>query len=154
MNNVALGGRGDAPWDYYETLAGGLGAHARGEGLSAVQVHMTNTWNTPAEVLELELPLRVRAHAIRDGSGGVGRFRGGDGLVRELEFLAPASATLLTERRRRGPWGLAGGADGTPGRNTLNGDALPGKCELALQAGDRLRIETPGGGGWGRASGL
>src|SRR5690606_21744372 len=128
MNNVALGGSGAAPWDYYETLAGGLGAHARGPGLSAVQAHMTNTWNTPAEVLELELPLRVRVHAVRTGSGGAGRHGGGDGLVRELEFLAPATATLLTERRRRAPWGLAGGGDGAPGRNLLNGRPLPGKC--------------------------
>ena len=149
MNNVALGGRGDAAWDYYETLGGGLGAHARGDGLSAIQAHMTNTLNTPAEVLELELPCRVRAHAVRRGSGGLGRHRGGDGLVRELEFLAPATATLLTERRRRGPWGLAGGLPGQPGINDLNGTPLPGKCEIRLAAGDRLRVATPGGGGWG-----
>lgn len=149
MNNIALGGRGTGAWDYYETLGGGLGGHARGAGLSAVQAHMTNTLNTPAEVLELELPLRVREHAVRRGAGGAGRHRGGDGLVREIEFLAPATATLLSERRRRGPWGLAGGDDGAPGRNTLNGGALPGKCSIVVVAGDRLRIETPGGGGWG-----
>ncbi len=149
MNNVALGGRGVGAWDYYETLGGGLGGHALGPGLSAVQAHMTNTLNTPAEVIELELPLRVRAHAVRRGSGGAGRHPGGDGLVREIEFLAHATATLLTERRRRGPWGLAGGEDGTAGRNTLNGETLPGKCSIAVVTGDRLRIETPGGGGWG-----
>ncbi|MCA1798740.1 MAG: hydantoinase B/oxoprolinase family protein [Xanthomonadaceae bacterium] len=150
MNNVALGSRGSAPWDYYETLGGGLGAHAHGPGLSAVQAHMTNTLNTPAEVLELELPLRIREHAVRRGSGGAGLHGGGDGLVREIEFLAPATVTLLTERRRRGPWGLAGGSDGAPGVNQLNGDLLPGKCCIAADGGDRLRVETPGGGGWGR----
>ncbi len=150
MNNLALGARGAGAWDYYETLAGGMGAHARGPGLSAVQVHMTNTRNTPAEVLELELPLRVRTHAIRRGSGGGGRHRGGDGMVRELEFLAPATATLIGERRRIAPWGLAGGGPGRRGADSLDGIPLPGKCSVEVGTGSRLRIETPGGGGWGR----
>lgn len=152
MNNLAVGTRAGArPWDYYETLGGGLGAHAHGAGLSAVQAHMTNTLNTPSEVLELELPLRVREHAVRRGSGGAGQHYGGDGLVREIEFLQPATATLLTERRVRRPWGLAGGGAGAAGVNLHNGTLLPAKCCIEVRAGDRLRIETPGGGGWGPA---
>jgi len=146
MNNVAMGGPG---WDYYETLAGGTGAHADGDGLSAVHSHMTNTLNTPVEVLEMSYPLRVTRYAVRRNSGGAGHHRGGDGLVREYAFLAPASVTLLGERRELAPPGLAGGAPGQPGRNRLNGELLPGKCERHVRAGDRLRIETPGGGGWG-----
>lgn len=149
MNNLAMGADGERPWSYYETLGGGTGAHAGGAGLDAVQSHMTNTLNTPLEILEAEYPLRVRRYAIRRGSGGEGRHRGGDGLVREFEFLADAHFTLLTERRRRAPWGLAGGQPGSPGRNRLNGDLLPGKCEGRVGVGDRLSIETPGGGGWG-----
>lgn len=149
MNNVAVGARASRSWDYYETLGGGGGAHASGPGLSARQTHMTNTLNTPAEALELELPLRVRANAVRRGSGGRGMFPGGDGLVRELEFLEPATVTLLTERRRLPPWGLAGGAAGACGRNLLDGVELPGKCSVHVTAGARLRIETPGGGGYG-----
>ncbi len=149
MNNLAFGARGDRVWDYYETLAGGLGAHAGGPGLSAVQSHMTNTQNTPAEVLELDAPVRVRVNAVRRGSGGSGRHAGGDGMVRELEFLAPATATLITERRRHAPWGAHGGGPGAVGINRLDGTPLPGKCRVELAHGSRLRIETPGGGGWG-----
>lgn len=150
MNNLAMGDdRPGSRWDYYETLGGGMGAWHGGEGLSAVQTHMTNTLNTPIEVLETNYPLRVREYAIRRGSGGRGRHRGGDGLVREYEFLDQATVTLLTERRRQGSWGLAGGAPGLPGRNLLNGEALPGKATFRVGAGDRLRIETPGGGGFG-----
>ncbi len=151
MNNIAMGGQ-DAqgrPWDYYETLAGGMGAGPRGPGLSAVHSHMTNTRNTPIEALEMNFPLRLRRYALRDGSGGTGRHAGGDGLIREYELLAPAVVTLLTERRRHRPWGVAGGGPGQSGRNRLNGRELTGKCRIDGRAGDRLTIETPGGGGWG-----
>jgi len=153
MNNLALGARGERPWDYYETLGGGMGAGPRGGGLSAVQTHMTNTLNTPVEVLEASFPLRVTRYEIRRGSGGEGLRRGGDGLVREFQFLAPARATLLTERRRHPPWGLAGGQPGTRGANYHNGRAVAGKTSLELASGDRLRVETPGGGGWGTPRG-
>ena len=150
MNNLAMGSAAaERPWDYYETIGGGMGAGLQGGGLSGVHTHMTNTLNTPVEVLEGRFPVRVVQYALRRGSGGEGARRGGDGLVREYEFLAPAHFTLLTERRRHAPWGLAGGADAAPGRNLLNGHALPSKCEGGLQAGDRLRVETPGGGGYG-----
>lgn len=154
MNNLAMGHVGDLTgsggWDYYETIGGGMGAGAQGGGQSGVQTHMTNTRNTPVEVLEANYPLRVRRYAIRTGSGGEGQRRGGDGLLREFEFLAPASVTLLTERRRHFPWGLAGGSAGTSGVNRLNGDALPGKVTLNVKVGDILTIETPGGGGYGK----
>ncbi len=151
MNNVAMGARGERCWDYYETLGGGMGASHAGAGRSAIQTHMTNTLNTPVESLEMHYPLRVRRYLIRRGSGGAGRHRGGDGLIREFEFLADATVTLLTERRRHAPWGLEGGADGAPGRNLLDGCELPPKVCLEVRAGQRLTIETPGGGGWGAA---
>jgi N-methylhydantoinase B len=147
MNNIAMGARG---WDYYETLGGGMGGGPRVAGGSAVQTHMTNTLNTPVEVVEMHYPLRIRRYAIRRGSGGDGRHPGGNGLQREYEFTRAASVTLLTERRRRAPWGLLGGAAGQPGCNRLNGTPLPGKCQLQAAPGDRLLIETAGGGGWGR----
>ncbi|WJW76030.1 hydantoinase B/oxoprolinase family protein [Thiohalobacter sp. IOR34] len=154
MNNLAMGSRqAGASWDYYETLGGGMGGGPRHRGLSAVQTHMTNTLNTPIEVLEMAYPLRVLRYAIRRGSGGAGRHRGGDGMLREYQFLAPAEVTLLGERRRRAPWGLNGGAPGAPGENRLNGERLPGKVCLQVAAGDRLEIATPGGGGWGRPAG-
>ncbi|BAZ94921.1 N-methylhydantoinase B [Thiohalobacter sp. COW1] len=150
MNNLAMGARGPGgAWDYYETLGGGMGGGPQQPGLSAVQTHMTNTLNTPIEVVERFYPLRVNRYAIRRGSGGAGRHRGGDGLVREYEFLAPAQVTLLTERRTTAPWGLQGGAAGRPGVNLLNDRLLPPKVALAVAAGDRLTLETPGGGGWG-----
>jgi N-methylhydantoinase B len=150
MNNLAMGGAVvGAAWDYYETIGGGMGAGPLGGGWSGVQTHMTNTLNTPVEALEARYPLRVTGYALRRGSGGVGRSPGGDGLVRELEFLAPARVSLLTERRRHRPWGSASGGPGAAGRNLLNGQDLPGKVSLTVAAGDRLRIETPGGGGWG-----
>ena len=147
MNSVAFGDAA-AGWSYYETLGGGLGAARDYDGQSAAHSHMTNTLNTPAELLEMAYPLRVRRYAIRRGSGGAGRRRGGDGLVREYEFLAPAEVTLLTDRRRHAPWGL-GGKPGAAGRNALNGRELPGKTSFVATPGDRLKIETPGGGGWG-----
>lgn len=151
MNNLAMGARGDAAgsWSYYETIGGGMGAGARGGGLSGVQTHMTNTRNTPIETVEMSYPLRVSRYALRRGSGGSGRRPGGDGLVRELEFLAEATVTLLTERRRHAPWGLQGGGDGAPGENLLNDEPLPGKTTFQAHPGDRLTILTPGGGGWG-----
>jgi N-methylhydantoinase B len=156
MNNLAIGGlMGDAgrlaAWDYYETIGGGMGAGANGGGLSGVQTHMTNTLNTPVEVIESRFPLRVTRYALRRGSGGAGKRGGGDGLVRELECLEPARATLIGERRLHAPWGLEGGSAGQRGAQWHNGRPLPGKVALDLAAGDRLRIETPGGGGWGKA---
>jgi N-methylhydantoinase B len=151
MNNLAMGARGaDQSWDYYETMGGGMGAGPAGEGLSAVQTHMTNTLNTPIEVLESNYPLRICRYALRDGSGGQGKHCGGDGLVREFEFLKPTTVTLLTERRRHAPWGLQGAGDGLPGRNLRNGESLPPKVSLQLETGERLTVETPGGGGWGQ----
>lgn len=149
MNNLAMGARSDTGgWDYYETLGGGMGAGVDGGGLDAVQTHMTNTLNTPIEVLEAAYPLRIRRYTVRRGSGGAGRRKGGDGLCREYEFLAPAQVTLLTERRSHQPWGLLGGSAGLAGINRLNGCMLASKLALEVQAGDRLLIETPGGGGY------
>ncbi|MCY4017123.1 MAG: hydantoinase B/oxoprolinase family protein [Gammaproteobacteria bacterium] len=153
MNNVAMGAADSANgerWDYYETLAGGMGAGPRWPGLHARHSHMTNTLNTPVESLEMHYPLRVRRYALRAGSGGAGRNRGGDGLVREYEFLAPASLSLLSERRRIPPWGLQGGEAGQTGENQLNGKPLPAKCTLQVAAGDRLVLSTPGGGGFAK----
>jgi N-methylhydantoinase B len=151
MNNLAMGSREpNNEWDYYETIGGGMGAGPEGEGLSAVQTHMTNTLNTPIEVLETNYPVRIRQYAIRDHSGGSGLHAGGDGLVREFEFLKPAEVTLLTERRVHSPWGLQGGNDGKCGRNLYNNDELAAKQCLSVDVGDRIKIETPGGGGWGK----
>jgi len=146
MNNLTLG---DDTFTYYETLGGGQGACADADGPSGVHVAMSNTLNTPVEALELEFPLRVAEYALRRGSGGAGRFRGGDGVVRELEALAPMTFSLLTERRRHAPPGADGGAPGACGRNLLDGEELPSKARGALSPGQRLRIETPGGGGRG-----
>ena len=157
MNNIAMGYKGgDANgdqdgggWDYYETLAGGTGGGPQQTGLDGVHSHMTNTLNTPIESLELHYPLRLHRYSIRRGSGGDSKVhRGGDGVIREYEFLGPASLSLLTERRRHPPWGLNGGAPGRPGKNLLNGRPLPGKCSLSVKPGDRLSIHTPGGGAW------
>ena len=159
MNNLTFGGMREAgngkreTWTYYETIGGGQGASQGANGPSGVHVGMSNTLNTPIEVLELEHPLRVRTYALRRGSGGEGESTGGDGVIREFEALAPMEATLLTERRRHEPGGVAGGAAGAPGRNSLNDQTLPSKTTLRLAAGDVLRIETPGGGGWGSPKG-
>jgi N-methylhydantoinase B len=158
MNNLSFGGtdpRATQAFAYYETIAGGMGASPRAAGLSARHTHMTNSWNTPVEAFEHQFPLRIVSYRVRRGSGGVGLHRGGDGIVREYEFLAPAEVTLLSDRRERGPWGLAGGNAGEPGRNTLirvgRQLPLPAKTRFEVRQGDRLRIETPGGGGWGSA---
>ncbi|MBW3660127.1 MAG: hydantoinase B/oxoprolinase family protein [Gemmatimonadetes bacterium] len=155
MNNLAFGGLKDDghPFTYYETVAGGAGGHPDGPGASGLHTHMTNSLNSPIEALERALPVRVRRYAYRRGSGGAGRRPGGDGLVREIEALSPLEGTILSDRRRRGPWGLAGGVAGAPGANwRLRGERaeeLPGKAEFRLEVGDRLVVETPGGGGWG-----
>ncbi len=152
MNNLAMGSRAeDGRWDYYETLGGGMGGNALHPGLSAVQSHMTNTLNTPIESLEMHYPLRVRRYQLRRGSGGYGVHPGGDGLIREFEFLRPTEVTLLTERRLNAPWGMAGGDNGQVGINRLDGRRLPGKVRFQAGPGQRLTIETPGGGGWGGA---
>jgi N-methylhydantoinase B len=147
MNNVTFGNR---RFTYYETVAGGQGACPGSDGPSAVHVAMSNTLNTPVEALELSYPLRVERYSVRHGSGGAGRHRGGDGVIRELRVLEPCRLSLLTERRARGPSGAAGGEAGAPGRNLLNGEELPAKVTRQLVAGDLLRIETPGGGAWGK----
>ncbi len=141
---------GSPGFTYYETLGGGQGACPDADGPSGVHVAMSNTLNTPIEALELEFPLRVARYAIRRGSGGAGAHRGGDGIVRELEALAPMTYSLITERRRHPPPGADGGEPGACGRNLLNDDELPAKATGELRAGDRLTIETPGGGGHGR----
>ncbi|MFP5258864.1 MAG: hydantoinase B/oxoprolinase family protein, partial [Acidobacteriota bacterium] len=159
MNNLAMGGvdaRTGAAFTYYETLAGGAGADASGPGQSAVHSHMTNTLNTPIEALEYAYPLRVTRYALRPGSGGAGKHAGGAGLVREIEALGPMEATVLSDRRLHGPWGLSGGGEGAPGVNVVtrtDGElVMPGKFHTRLLPGDRLRIETPGGGGFGRST--
>jgi N-methylhydantoinase B len=156
MTNVALGGYDPlrARWfSYYETVGGGAGAGPKRPGAHALQTHMTNTLNTPIEVLEAYYPVKVTRYGIRRRSGGRGRHRGGDGIVREIEVLTDVELTLLGERRRRGPYGLAGGAAGKPGRDLLvhagKARRLAAKANVSLRAGDRLRVETPGGGGWG-----
>ncbi|MBN2431777.1 MAG: hydantoinase B/oxoprolinase family protein [Acidobacteria bacterium] len=158
MNNISIGGRDpfrQRPFTYYETLGGGTGGGPGWAGISGIHSHMTNTLNTPVEVIRREYPFRIRAYHLRRDSGGRGRFPGGDGLVREYEFLSDdQEVTLLTERRRLAPYGLAGGGDGSPGRNRLlradgREEKLGGKCTVRVNRGDVLRVETPGGGGWG-----
>jgi N-methylhydantoinase B len=159
MNNLTIGGidpRTDEPFAYYETIAGGMGARPGKSGVSGVHTHMTNSLNTPAEALEYAYPLRVRSYSMRRGSGGDGRFCGGDGILREIEVLTPCEVTLLADRRSRGPWGLSGGAEGAPGRAFVvrqdgTSQEMPGKFSTRLRPGERIRIETPGGGGWGKS---
>src|SRR5438552_182889 len=156
MNNVAVGGIATgAAFAYYETIAGGAGGGPERPGASAIHTHMTNTMNTPIEALEAYYPLRVQRYAVRRGSGGRGRHRGGDGVVRELEFLAPAQVTLLAERRRVAPYGLRGGSPGSTGEDWVvhagRARRLPAKTTFTVEAGDRLRVATPGGGGYGPA---
>ena len=147
MNNVVIGSEEVV---YYETIGGGQGACPDADGPSGVHVAMSNTLNTPIEALELEFPLRIVQYGLRTGSGGAGLHRGGDGVVREFEALAPLRYSLLTERRRHPPPGADGGEPGATGRNLLDGEELPPKATGGLQPGQRLRIETPGGGGLGQ----
>ena len=156
MNNVLVGGVDAAgrPFSYYETIAGGAGAGPWGDGASGVHTNMTNTRNTPIEALEHSYPFRAIVYELREGSGGAGRHHGGDGVVREFDVLAPhAVVTLMTERRARGPWGLAGGADGAPGRDFVDGERVDAKIVRSVEGSARVRIETPGGGGWGAPAG-
>ncbi|MGQ0560997.1 MAG: hydantoinase B/oxoprolinase family protein [Gemmatimonadota bacterium] len=156
MNNITLGGsdpRDGLPFAYYETIGGGMGAAASGAGLSGVHVHMSNSLNTPIEAIEHALPIRIRHYALRRESGGTGRQRGGDGIRRDIEFLADAEVSILSERRLRSPRGAAGGGAGAAGVNLLISGAveetLPSKVTVRVRAGDRLSIRTPGGGGYG-----
>ena len=176
MNNLTIGGldsrrelqnssrdkspRTPQPFAYYETIAGGMGARPTKDGISGVHTHMTNSLNTPAEALENAYPVRLRQYSLRPNSGGSGLHAGGKGIVREIEVLVDAQVTLLADRRSRGPYGLNGGSDGAPGRtviirredNETDGrqEELPGKTSVRLRSGDRVRIESPGGGGWGK----
>jgi N-methylhydantoinase B len=160
MNNLTVGGRDPRTgraFAYYETVAGGMGARPGLDGVGGVHTHMTNSLNTPAEALEYAYPLRVRAYRLRRGSGGRGRARGGDGVVREIETLVPARMSLLADRRARAPYGLDGGQDGRPGRDSIVREGRPRRIEAKgsweLQPGDRVRVETPGGGGHGKDEG-
>jgi N-methylhydantoinase B len=151
MNNVAFGGD---DWAYYETIAGGAGAAPDAPGLSGVHTHMTNTRNTPIEALSREVPVDVVAYRLRRGSGGAGRFPGGEGVVRRYRFRRPATLTILSERRTHRPWGLGGGGPGASGENLLRraggrDQDLGGKCVVEVAAGDEVEIQTPGGGGFG-----
>jgi len=158
MNNLTMGGwdaRRHRNFAYYETIAGGMGASRAAPGLSAVHTHMTNSWNTPIEAFERQYPLRIGRYEVRQGSGGKGKHAGGDGIVREIEFLTAADVTILSDRRARGPYGLNGGAAGKAGRNSLlrgsKTAVIPAKTNFMSRPGDVLRIESPGGGGWGEA---
>jgi len=164
MNNLTIGGmhlsakdpHTAEPFAYYETIAGGMGARPGKPGVSGVHTHMTNSLNTPAEALEYAYPLRMRRYSLRPDSGGDGEFRGGDGIVREIEVLTDCEVTLLADRRSRGPWGLSGGANGAPGKTFITRhdgsvEPMPAKFSTRLRKGERITIETPGGGGWGRA---
>jgi N-methylhydantoinase B len=159
MNNLTIGGvdpRTGKPFAYYETIAGGMGARPTKSGVSGVHTHMTNSLNTPAEALAYGYPLRVLEYSLRPESGGAGKHHGGDGIVREIEVLTECEVTLLSERRVLAPWGLSGGGDGSPGRTSVirndgSVEAMPGKFSTRLRKGDRIRIESPGGGGWGLA---
>ncbi len=154
MNNTIIGGAGEGSnWTYYETIGGGQGASSRGPGPSGVHVGMSNTLNTPVEAFELEYPMRVTRYELLYDSGGAGEHRGGDGVVRAIQVLEPASLSLLTDRRRHAPGGVEGGEPGRVGRNTLNGEELPPKTSRELQEGDVVTVETPGGGGYGRPVG-
>lgn len=157
MSNFTFGGvRGERTFAFYETIAGGAGATPKFNGESAIQTHMTNTMNTPIEAIEMNYPVRIRTYRIRKNSGGTGRQRGGDGIIREFEFLQEMQVSLMADRHRNAPYGLFGGEPGSPGQAwwiKAQGDTvkLPSKFVLQVNPGDRIRIETPGGGGWGTA---
>ena len=148
MNNLTIGGRSGG-FAYYETIGGGFGARAGKDGMDGVQVGMTNTLNTPVEALETEYPMCVCEYALREGSGGHGRYRGGLGLVRSVRVEKPATVSLLTERRRHGPQGVADGENGTPGENLINGELVPAKTTRDVPADTVITVKTPGGGGHG-----
>jgi N-methylhydantoinase B len=158
MNNLTIGGidpRTGREFSYYETVAGGMGARPAADGMNATHTHMTNSLNTPSEALEYAYPLRVRAYRIRAGSGGNGKHKGGDGAIREIETLAHARMAMLSDRRRRAPYGLQGGAEGEKGRAFIirrdgSREQLSSKGSWDMEPGDRVRIETPSGGGWGK----
>lgn len=157
MSNLTIGGvdpRSERPFAYYETIAGGMGARPNADGISGVHTHMTNSLNTPAEALEYAYPLRVRRYSYRPNSGGTGKFRGGNGLIREIQLLADAQVTLLSDRRKFRPYGLAGGEPGEAGSAVhLSGKsakAIAAKSSILAKKGDVISIETPGGGGWGK----
>jgi len=160
MNNLTIGGidpRTGQPFAYYETIAGGMGARPTKDGVSGIHTHMTNSLNTPAEALENAYPVRLHRYSLRANSGGQGLHTGGDGIVREIEVLTDAQVTLLADRRARGPYGLAGGSNGMPGRTIIvredgSEEEIVGKTSVRLRSGERIRIESPGGGGWGRPS--
>ena len=166
MNNLTIGGIDSRstnapdlaqPFAYYETIAGGMGARPTKDGVSGVHTHMTNSLNTPAEALENAYPVRLRQYSLRPNSGGQGLHRGGHGIIREIEVLTDSQVTLLADRRARGPYGLAGGEDGAKGRTIIirndgSEEEIPGKTSVRLSAGERVRIESPGGGGWGKAT--
>lgn len=157
MNNLTFGGIDNGrPFAYYETIGGGSGAGPGSRGCDGIHVHMSNTLNTPVEALEYAFPIQITEYRLRDGSGGAGEFHGGDGLLRGIRFLAPASATINSERRRFAPYGLQQGEPGQKGQNSHIRDgkhiSLPGKTEVELEAGDIIQITTPGGGGWGKTS--
>jgi N-methylhydantoinase B len=147
MNNTVIGGLG---WTYYETIGGGQGASEKGPGPSGVHTSMTNTLNTPVEALEMEYPMRVERYELLYGSGGAGKHRGGDGIVRSVRVLGPASLSLLTDRRRHQPQGANGGEPGAVGENLLNDEKLPAKVGRELEEGDVVTVKTPGGGGYGQ----
>jgi N-methylhydantoinase B len=158
MNNLLIGGHDlerNKPFVYYETIGGGMGARPSKDGISGIHTHMTNTMNTPIEALEFAFPLRLKRYTLRRGSGGQGKYKGGDGLARDVEFLTPARVTVLSERRRFAPPGFHGGHHGQPGENVLLRGGyeevhLAGKETLDVAPGDVLSIRTPGGGGWGK----
>ncbi len=159
MNNLAMGYVGNEvgdtthkAWDYYETIGGGMGAGSKSHGLDAVQTHMTNTLNTPIEALEMKYPVRIKRYQIRNGSAGIGEHTGGEGMLREYEFLAPAQVTILSERRLHQPWGLSFGHDAKSGENFLNTKSIKGKQSFKVRAGDVVCIKSAGGGGYGEPS--
>ncbi|MCG8379657.1 MAG: hydantoinase B/oxoprolinase family protein [Proteobacteria bacterium] len=147
MNNIAMGSDN---WSYYETLGGGMGGNTETAGLSAIQTHMTNTLNTPVEVVETHFPLYIKEYSAREDSGGKGKNPGGNGLIRHYQFIESTEVSLITERRSNQPWGLAGGENGEAGQNLFNGRPIPGKTSLSVKPGDELIVKTAGGGGWGR----
>jgi len=153
MSNCSFGGvdpRTQRPFAYYETIAGGMGASATGSGISGTHTHMTNSWNTPVEAFEHLYPVRISRYSLRRGSGGHGQHRGGDGIIREFEFLSPTEFTLLSDRREKGPYGLSRGEPGQTGAAFHNDREIPSRARFAVAVGDRVRIETPGGGGFGK----